>query len=103
MANEDDVASLIDPNKVNKSINRFAIDEVIVRINQNEVNGSIKKFTKGNFHVWKFQMMIIFRLKELLDIVKGTKMIDDAYDQILHNEYMILVINAIDERLWQIF
>jgi hypothetical protein len=60
MADEDDVTSFIDQNEVNRSINRFAIDEVIVRINQNEVSGSIKKFTKGNFHVWKCQMMIIF-------------------------------------------
>jgi hypothetical protein len=52
-------------------------------------------------------MMIIFWSKELLDIVKGTKMIDDVYDQRIwrkhNNESMILVINAIDERLWQIF
>ncbi len=72
MVDEDDVAGLIDPNKVNISINKFAIDEIVARINQNEVSGSIKTFTRSNFHIWKFQMMIIFRSKELLDIVEGT-------------------------------
>jgi hypothetical protein len=28
MANEDDVTALIDPNEVNKSIDRFTVDEV---------------------------------------------------------------------------
>jgi hypothetical protein len=66
MAVEADVASLIDPNEVNKSINRFVIDKVVECINQNEVSGGIKKFTRSNFHIWKFQMMIIFQSKELL-------------------------------------
>jgi hypothetical protein len=103
MADEDSVASFIDPNEVDKSINRFAIDEVVARINQNEVNGSIKKFTRNNFHIWKFQVMIIFRSKELLDIVEGTKMIEDVYDQRIwrkhDNEAMMLIINAIDEKV----
>ncbi len=102
MANEDGVVSLIDPNEVNKSINMFAIDEVVARINQNEVSESIKKFTRNNFHIWKFQMMIIFRSKELLDIVEGTKMIEDVYDQRIwrkhDNEAMMIIINAIDEK-----
>jgi hypothetical protein len=97
-----DVASLIDPNEVNKSINRFVIDEVVACINRNEVSGSIKKFTRSNFHIWKFQMMIIFQSKELLDIVKGTKMIEDAYDQRIwrkhDNDAMMLTINAIDKK-----
>jgi hypothetical protein len=63
------------------SIDRFAIDEIVARINQNEVSGSIKKFTMNNFHIWKFQMMIIFQSKEVLDSVKGIKVIEDVYDQ----------------------
>jgi hypothetical protein len=102
MAVEADVASLIDPNEVNKSINRFVIDEVVACINRNEVSGSIKKFTRSNFHIWKFQMMIIFQSKELLDIVKGTKMIEDAYDQRIwrkhDNDAVMLIINAIDKK-----
>ncbi len=47
-------------------------------------------------------MMIIFRSKELLNNVKGTKMIEDAYDQRIwrkhDNQAMMLIINAIDEK-----
>jgi hypothetical protein len=102
MAVEADVASLIDPNEVNKSTNRFVIDEVVACINQNEVSGSIKKLTRSNFHIWKFQLMIIFQSKKLLDIVKGRKMIEDAYDQRIwrkhDNDAMMLTINAIDKK-----
>jgi hypothetical protein len=102
MENEDDVAILIDPNEVNRSINRFTIDEVVVHINQNKVSRSIKKFTRSNFQVWKFQMTIIFQSKELLDIVEGTKMIENVDDQRIwrkHNNHAImLIINAIGEK-----
>jgi hypothetical protein len=63
MADEDGVVALIDPNEVNKSINRFVVDEIIARINENEVSRSIKKFAGSNFQIWKFQMTIIFRPK----------------------------------------
>jgi hypothetical protein len=33
MAYEDDVVALIDPNKVNKNINRFIVDEVVACMN----------------------------------------------------------------------
>jgi hypothetical protein len=102
MENEDDVAILIDPNEVTRSINRFTIDEVVVCINQNEVSRSIKKFTRSNFQVWKFQMTIIFESKELLDIVEGTKMIENVDDQRIcrkHDNHAItLIINAIGEK-----
>jgi Asp-tRNA(Asn)/Glu-tRNA(Gln) amidotransferase B subunit len=78
MANEDDVDTFIDPNEVNKSINRFIVDEVVARRNQNEVSRSIKKFTRSNFQIWKFQMTIILQSKELLDIVKGIEMIENV-------------------------
>jgi Lhr-like helicase len=102
MANEDDVAALIDLNEVNRSINRFTVDEVVARINQNEVSRSIKKFTRSNFQIWKFQMMIIFQSKELLDIVEGTKMIENVDDQRIwrkHDNHAItLIIIAIAEK-----
>lgn len=102
MANEDDVATLIDPNEVNKSINRFTIDEVVARINHNEVSRSIKKFTRSNFQILKFQMTFIFQSKELLDIVKGTKILENLDDQRIwrkhDNHAMTLIINAIDEK-----
>ncbi len=72
MAYENDVIVLIDPNEVNRSINRFVVDEVVVRINENGASESIKKFVGSNFQIWKFQMTIIFQSKELLEIVKGT-------------------------------
>lgn len=47
-------------------------------------------------------MMIIFQSKELLDIVEGTKMIENAYDQRIwrkhDNDAMMLTINAIDKK-----
>jgi hypothetical protein len=102
MENEDDVAILIDPNEVTRNINRFTIDEVVVCINQNEVSRSIKKFTRSNFQVWKFQMTIIFESKELLDIVEGTKMIENVDDQRIcrkHDNHAITsIINAIGEK-----
>jgi hypothetical protein len=30
--------------------------------------GSIKKFNKTNFEIWKFQMTILFHVKELMEI-----------------------------------
>jgi len=72
MAYENDVIVLVDPNEVNRSINRFVVDEVVVRINENGASESIKKFVGSNFQIWKFQMTIIFQSKELLEIVKGT-------------------------------
>jgi len=102
MENEDDVVALIDPNEVNRSINSFVVDEIVVCINQNEVNRSIKKFTRSNFQIWKFQMTIIFPSKELLNIIEGTKMIEDIDDQKiwkkLDNQAMTLIISAIDEK-----
>jgi hypothetical protein len=38
--------------------------------------GSIKKFNKTNFEIWKFQMTIIFHVKELMEIVEGTKTLE---------------------------
>jgi hypothetical protein len=32
--------------------------------------GSIKKFNGTNFEIWKFQMTIIFHVKELMEIVE---------------------------------
>jgi Lhr-like helicase len=102
MANEDDLATLIDSNKVNKSINRFNVDEVVARINQNKVSRSIKKFTRSNFQIWKFQMTIILQSKELLDIVEGIEMIENVDDQRIwrkhDNHATTLIINAIDEK-----
>jgi hypothetical protein len=72
MAYENDVIVLVDPNEVNRSINRFVVDEVVVCINENGASESIKKFVGSNFQIWKFQMTIIFQSKELLKIVKGT-------------------------------
>jgi len=49
MAYENDVIVLIDPNEVNRSINRFVVDEVVVCINENGASESIKKFVGSNF------------------------------------------------------
>jgi hypothetical protein len=51
MAYENDVVVIIDPNGVNRSINRFVVDEVVARINQNGVSGNIKKFVGSNFQI----------------------------------------------------
>jgi Lhr-like helicase len=106
MANEDDVVTLVDPNEVNKSINKFSVDEVVACINQNEVSRSIKKFTRSNFQIWKFQMTIILQSKELLDIVEGIEMIENVDDQRIwrkhDNHAMTLIINALMKSLWQV-
>jgi hypothetical protein len=71
MVDEDGVVVLIDPNEMNRSINRFVVYEIIARINQNEVSGNIKEFVGSNVQIWKFQTTIIFRSKELLYIVEA--------------------------------
>jgi hypothetical protein len=38
--------------------------------------GSIKKYNGANFDIWKFQMTIIFHVKELMEIVEGTKTLE---------------------------
>ncbi len=54
MTYEDDVVAFIDPNKVNRSINKFVVDEVLAPINQNEVSEKIKKIVGNNFQIWTF-------------------------------------------------
>jgi hypothetical protein len=38
--------------------------------------GSIEKYNGTNFKIWKFQMTIIFHVKELMEIVEGTQTLE---------------------------
>lgn len=55
----------------------------------NKLKGfSIQKFDGKNFHLWKYQLEIVFRAEGILDIVDGTKVgpVEQNADQQLWEE-----------------
>jgi len=73
-----------------------------VRVDGDSNIGSMKKFNGTNFQIWKFQMTIIFRAKELLGIMEKTKTLEVAtikrkWKQ-CDNIAMMLIYSSIDEK-----
>jgi hypothetical protein len=52
------------------------VDGASVQADGDSNIGSIKKFNRTNFQIWKFQMTIIFHAKELMGIVEGSETLE---------------------------
>jgi hypothetical protein len=54
------------------------VDGAGVRVDGDSNIGSMKKFNGTNFQISKFQMTIIFQVKEVLGIMEGTETLEVA-------------------------